>query len=117
MRYEGTVYRPPSEAMSFILQATIGCSHNDCTFCSMYKDKKFRIRKMSEILEDIYQARSLYPRVKKIFIADGDALIIKTPDLLEIVKELKNVFPEVESIGIYSSPKVFTSRLLKNLKN
>lgn len=116
MRYEGTVYRPPSEAMSFILQATIGCSHNDCTFCSMYKDKQFRIRKMSEILEDIYQARSLYPRVKKIFIADGDALIIKTRDLLEIVKELKNVFPEVESIGIYSSPKSVHIKTLEELK-
>ena len=116
MRYEGTVYRPPSEAMSFILQATIGCSHNDCTFCSMYKDKQFRIRKMSEILEDIYRARSLYPRVKKIFIADGDALIIKTPDLLEIVKELKNVFPEVESIGIYSSPKSVHIKTLEELK-
>jgi len=115
MRYEGTVYRPPSEAMSFILQATIGCSHNDCTFCSMYKDKQFRIRKMAEILEDIYEARSLYPRVKKIFIADGDALIIKTKDLIQIINELKIVFPEVESIGIYSSPKSVHNKSIEEL--
>ncbi len=116
MNYEGTVYRPPSEAMSFILQATIGCSHNDCTFCSMYKDKKFRIRKTPEILEDIYEARSLYKNIKKIFIADGDALIIKTQDLLQIIKELKRVFPEAESIGIYSSPKSVHKKSLEDLK-
>ncbi len=116
MNYEGTVYRPPSEAMSFILQATIGCSHNDCTFCSMYKDKKFRIRKTPEILEDIYEARSLYKNIKKIFIADGDALIIKTESLLQIVKELKKVFPEAESIGIYSSPKSVHIKTVEELK-
>lgn len=117
MNYEGTVYRPPSEAMSFILQATIGCSHNDCTFCSMYKDKQFRIRKMPEILDDIYKARSLYKRIKKIFIADGDALIIKTEDLVQIIKELRRVFPEVESIGIYSSPKSVHKKTLEDLKD
>ena len=116
MKYEGTLYRPPSEAMSFILQATIGCSHNDCTFCSMYKDKKFRIRKMEEIIEDIYEARSLYPRIKKIFIADGDALIIKTEDLLQILQELNKVFPEAESIGIYSSPKSVHKKSEEELK-
>lgn len=116
MIYEGAVYRPPSEAMSFILQATIGCSHNDCTFCSMYKDKQFRIREIPEILEDIYKGRSLYPRIKKIFIADGDALIIKTPDLLKIVKELEIVFPEAESIGIYASPKSVHKKTIKELK-
>ena len=115
MRYEGTVYRPPSEAMSFILQATIGCSHNDCTFCSMYKDKQFRIRKMDEIIEDIYEARLLYPRIKKIFIADGDALIIKTEDLLQILKELNKVFPEADSIGIYASPKSVHKKTIEEL--
>lgn len=116
MRYEGTLYRPPSEAMSFILQATIGCSHNDCTFCSMYKDKQFRIRKMEEIIEDIHRARSVYPKIRKIFIADGDALIIKTEDLLRILEELNKVFPEAESIGIYSSPKSVHKKSIEELK-
>ncbi len=105
MRYEGSVYRPPSEARSWILQATIGCSHNKCTFCSMYKEKSFRIRSTEEIIQEIHQARSVYKNLKRIFIADGDALMIKTEDLLEIIRELRQTFPECERIGIYSSPK------------
>ncbi|WP_422487356.1 radical SAM protein [Gudongella sp. DL1XJH-153] len=105
MRYEGSVYRPPSEARSWILQATIGCSHNKCTFCSMYKDKSFRIRSTDEIIEEIHEARNAYGSLKRIFIADGDALMIKTEELLQIIKELRNTFPECERIGIYSSPR------------
>ncbi len=105
MKYEGTVYRPPSEARSWILQATIGCSHNRCTFCSMYKDKSFRIRKTEEIIQEIHEAGRLYGNLKRIFIADGDALMIRTEDLVLIIGELKNTFPECERIGIYASPK------------
>ena len=84
MRYEGTVYRPPSEAGSLIIQLTIGCARNTCTFCNMYKDKKFRIRPLEEVVEDLEMARSYYSRimVRRIFLADGDALIVKTEDLL-----------------------------------
>lgn len=105
MRYEGSVYRPPSEARSWILQATIGCSHNKCTFCSMYKDKSFRIRSTEEIIQDIHEARNTYGSLKRIFIADGDALMIRTAELIKIIKELRNTFPECERIGIYSSPR------------
>jgi len=87
------------------LQATIGCSHNRCTFCSMYKDKSFRIRKTEEIIQEIHEARRLYGNLKRIFIADGDALMIRTEDLVLIIGELKNTFPECERIGIYASPK------------
>lgn len=75
MRYEGTVYRPPSEAGSLIIQLTIGCARNTCTFCNMYKDKKFRIRPLEEVVEDLEMARSYYSRIKvrRIFLADGDA--------------------------------------------
>lgn len=105
MRYEGALYRPPSEAYSLIVQATIGCSHNRCTFCSMYKEKNFRIRSVEEILEDLSAGREYYKRVKRIFLADGDALIIKTKDLIKILKEIKTVFPECERVGIYGSPR------------
>ena len=78
MRYEGSLYRPPSEAYSLIVQATIGCTHNKCTFCSMYKDKNFRIRNTDEIIEDFKIGRERYSHIKRIFIADGDALAINT---------------------------------------
>lgn len=105
MRYEGTVYRPPSEAYSLIIQATIGCSHNKCSFCSMYKNKNFKIRPINDILEDLNMARTRYKRVEKIFLADGDALIIKTENLLLILKEIQKLFPECKRVGVYGSPK------------
>ncbi|MCC8141441.1 MAG: radical SAM protein [Lachnospiraceae bacterium] len=105
MRYEGTVYRPPSEARSLIVQTTIGCSHNRCTFCTMYKDKKFRLRPIEEIKADFDEAREVYGgRVRRIFLADGDALVRKTPELLEILTYAKQCFPDVERISSYGSP-------------
>lgn len=105
MRYEGTLYRPPSEAYSLIVQATIGCSHNSCSFCSMYKNKTFRIRPIKEIIEDFKEARKRYSRVEKVFLADGDALIINTGDLITILQNIKSLFPECKRVGVYGSPK------------
>ncbi len=105
MRYEGSVYRPPSEAYSLIVQVTIGCAHNKCTFCSMYKDKKFRVRKLNEVLEDFDIARRYYRRVSRIFLADGDALVLQNKDLLVILNYIKKIFTECERVGIYGSPK------------
>ena len=116
LEYEGSIYRPPSEARSLIIQATIGCSHNKCTFCSMYKDKKFRIRNTDEIIKDINKGRSLYKRIDRVFLADGDALIIKTTELLEILKHIKIVFPECERIGIYASPKSIATKSIEELE-
>ena len=80
MQYEGDVYRPPSEAGSLIIQVTIGCSHNTCTFCHMYTGKQFRIRKREEILADLEECSLEYGKyVRRVFFADGDALIVKTP--------------------------------------
>lgn len=104
MRYEGRVFRPPSEGRSFILQATIGCAHNDCAFCSMYKEKQFRARPTEEVLEDIREARDMYPFVKRIFIADGNALALSMERLLPILKSIKETFPECERIGVYGAP-------------
>ena len=105
MRYEGMVYRPPSEARSFILQVTIGCAHNDCTFCTMYKEKQFRIRKMDEIRADIEEVFSVYgDNIRRIFLADGDALVIPTPQLKEILGLLRARFPSAERITSYGAP-------------
>ena len=105
MRYEGQIYRPPSEAYSYILQVTVGCSHNACTFCNMYADKQFHIRKLSDILEDLQMARRAYRYVQRIFLADGDALIVKTETLLEILRSIRGLFPECERITSYASAR------------
>ena len=101
MRYEGDIYRPPSEAYSYLLQVTIGCAHNKCTFCSMYKDKTFRLRPMEEVLEDLELARRTYSRVGRIFLCDGDALCLKTDKLIVILDKIAELFPECERVGVY----------------
>ncbi|MBR0050902.1 MAG: radical SAM protein [Firmicutes bacterium] len=101
MQYEGMVYRPPSEAYSLILQVTIGCSHNKCRFCSMYKDKKFHIRQLEDILTDLRECRAYYSRVRRIFLADGDALCLSNAKLLAILNAIRDLFPECERVGIY----------------
>lgn len=111
MRYEGNLYRPPSEAYSLIVQATIGCSHNKCTFCSMYKGEQFKIRNTEEIIDDLLLGRKYYKKVKRVFLADGDALIMKTEELVKILQAIEIIFPECERVGIYGSPK---SVLLKS---
>ena len=105
MRYEGQIYRPPSEAYSYILQVTVGCSHNACTFCNMYLDKQFRVRPLKEVLEDLQMARRAYRRVNRIFLADGDALIVKTEELLTILNTINRLFPECERITSYASAR------------
>jgi radical SAM superfamily enzyme YgiQ (UPF0313 family) len=105
MRYEGIVYRPPSEGGSLIIQATIGCPHNRCRFCNMYKAKRFRIRKVEEILEDIEAAGNCYdPRsVRTLFLADGNSVILRTEQLLRILRRLREVFPELERVTSYGA--------------
>lgn len=104
MQYEGTVYRPPSEAHSLIVQITVGCAHNTCTFCTMYKDKKFRIRSKDAVMADFEEAAMLYgPHIRRIFLADGDALIVKTADLLDILHFIKGKFPNLERVTAYGT--------------
>ena len=106
MRYEGVVYRPPSEAGSLIIQLTIGCARNTCTFCAMFKEKQFRVRKLDEVVADLEEARRYYSHIKvrRIFLADGDALIVKTKDLLYILEQIHRLYPEVERISAYGAP-------------
>lgn len=104
MRYEGNIFRPFSEADSYLLQCTIGCSHNKCTFCGMYKDKKYRVRSLADIKEDIRLAKEQYRDLEKIFLCDGDAIDIDTDILLEILAELKKTFPSLRHVGSYVGP-------------
>jgi len=115
MRYEGSIYRPPSEARSYILQCTIGCSHNRCTFCGMYKDKKYRIRSVDEIKTDINMAKRYYGDLEKVFLADGDALAMDTVDLIEIIGDLYKVFPSLKHVGIYASPDSILNKDISEL--
>jgi len=105
MRYEGDIYRPPSEAYSYILQATIGCAHNKCTFCTSFKAKQFRIRPLAEVFEDLEMARRYYKYIEKIFIADGDALVCKNSYLMAILDKIKELFPECQRVSIYGRAK------------
>ena len=101
MRYEGDIYRPPSEAYSLLVQVTIGCTHNKCTFCKMYKDKKFRVRSLDEVLEDLAWARKQYRRVERMFLCDGDALALSNNRLMPILQYISENFPECQRVTVY----------------
>ncbi|OPX99173.1 MAG: coproporphyrinogen III oxidase [Syntrophorhabdus sp. PtaB.Bin006] len=116
MRYEGAIYRPPSEADSLILQVTIGCSHNKCTFCGSFKDKKFRVRKFEEIKEDIEEAKAYAKYIRKVFLADGDALILSQKRLLPILQAIKDAFPKLERVGVYGNTKSILNKSVEELK-
>ncbi|HUR27283.1 MAG TPA: radical SAM protein [Planctomycetota bacterium] len=103
--YEGTLYRPPSEADSLILQATIGCSYNECTFCAMYRGKKFRVRKLEELEREIEWAARIEPGVRKVFLADGDALIAKSSYIEAVLEKLHAAFPDLRRVSCYASPQ------------
>ena len=115
MRYEGDIYRPPGEWKSYLLQCTVGCSHNACTFCGMYKNKTYRVRPLHEILEDIEMARLHFtdmssfplgiPRVNRVFLCDGDAIAMDTDDLLVILDALHKAFPRLERVTTYAGPR------------
>lgn len=116
MRYEGNIFRPFSEANSYLLQCTIGCSHNQCTFCGMYKDKRFRIRSLEEIFTDIQMAKEAYGDVEKVFLCDGDAIAIDTDVLLQILSELYKTFPSLRHVGTYVGPQSTLHKGVDNLK-
>ena len=117
MRYEGVVYRPPSEGRSLIVQVTIGCAHNSCTFCNMYKDKKFRVRTMEEIMKDLLEAQAMYgPYVRRVFLADGDALVMKTEDILTILKAVEELFPNAERVSSYGTAQDILRKSEEELK-
>ena len=113
---EGMVFRPPSEANSLILRVTIGCSHNACTFCNMYRDVKFRIRDTAEMEELIKKAAAYYPTVRRVFLADGNALAVPTPQLLSVMDLLHSRFKKLARITCYGAPKDILRKRLSELK-
>lgn len=102
MRYEGSIYRPPSEADALIVQATIGCSWNHCTYCDMYRDKTFRVRALGEVLEDLELAARADADVEKVFIADGDALVLPMDHWLPILERSRALFPRLRRVSSYA---------------
>jgi radical SAM superfamily enzyme YgiQ (UPF0313 family) len=117
MRYEGMVYRPPSEANSLIIQATVGCPHNRCAFCSMYRESKFRIRPVAEIKEDLQMARDYYgDGVRSVFLADGNTIVMKTRELVEIMEYARELFPQLGRITMYGSAKFILKKTVGELR-
>lgn len=120
MRYEGNIYRPPIEGDSYLLQCTIGCSNNQCTFCGMFKEKKFRVRPLSEIMEDIEMAVHYTTRnnlkVKKVFLCDGDAIVVKQNELLAILHKLYASFPHLEQVNTYAGPRSAMTKSAEELQ-
>jgi radical SAM superfamily enzyme YgiQ (UPF0313 family) len=105
LRYEGAIYRPPSEAGSLILQATVGCSHNKCTYCAMYRGKSFRVRDVDEVMADIDEARAAGPRFDKVFVADGDSLVMPTAHWEPILEHLRATAGPLRRVSCYASSR------------
>jgi len=115
MEYEGMVIRPPSEARSLILQATLGCSHNKCTFCPTYKDKRFRIKDEERLFAEIDEVAAMRSW-RRVFLADGDALIIPQPRLLRILDKLQSSIRGLERVGVYGNAKSILKKSVDDLR-
>lgn len=116
MHYEGNCIRPPSEAYSILLQVTVGCSHNKCTFCGTYKDKRFGIKDDSIILSDIMFASKYMKRQDKVFLMDGDALIIPQKRLMWILDRIREHLPWVKRVGAYANTKSIRMKSAEELE-
>ncbi len=116
MHYSGAVYRPPSEARSLIVQCTLGCSHNKCAFCTMYKDKKFSINPVGQVLADLAEARSYSRYIEKVFLADGDALILPMDYLLTVLDYIRQYFPECKRVAAYATTKAIMRKTDEELR-
>lgn len=116
MHYEGNIIRPPNEANSILLQVTVGCSRNKCTFCGAYKGKRFSIKPDEIIMEDIAFAANYCKRQRRVFLCDGDALIVPQKKLLKILMEIKKQLPWITRVGLYANAKSLKMKTLDELK-
>lgn len=113
---EGVVYRPPSEDKSFILRVTTGCSHNACSFCNMYRGVKFRVRSLADITQQINRAAEYNADIKRVFLADGNAMVLPTEKLLQIIALLKESFPKLNRISCYAGARDLLNKSPEELK-
>jgi radical SAM superfamily enzyme YgiQ (UPF0313 family) len=104
LMYDMPLYRPPSEADNLIIQVTLGCSFNQCSFCSMYREKQYTERALEAVFADIRHAAALWPAAHRVFLADGDALALPTEHLLAILRELASALPRLTRVSCYATP-------------
>ncbi|MDY0131925.1 MAG: radical SAM protein [Desulforegulaceae bacterium] len=116
MDYVEPIFRPPSEAYSVLLQITVGCSHNKCRFCEMYKTNRFTIKPDEVIFADIDEAARDYQHIKRLFLCDGDALIVPQKRLVKILKRIKEKMPWIERVGTYANTKSIKMKSVEDLK-
>lgn len=116
IEYHQPLYRPPAEANSIIIQATLGCSFNKCTFCTMYESKEFSIRLLEDVFKDIDKMVSFYSDANKMFLADGDALACKTEHLVKILEYAYSKFPKLRRVSIYASAFNLHDKSIEELK-
>ena len=116
IHYSFPLYRPPAEADNIIIQATLGCSHNRCSFCSMYKSKRYAIRPLNEIQQEIEALTHAYPNANKVFLADGDALALPTDHLAKLLRLLKTSFPRLSRVSLYATAQNFLEKSVDELK-
>lgn len=102
--YDMPLYRPPAEGNNLIIQATLGCSFNQCSFCAMYRSKQYTVRPLDKVLADIRQAAAAWPEAHRVFLADGDALALPTEHLLAILRELASALPRLARVSCYATP-------------
>ncbi len=117
MDYVGSIYRPPSEADSLLVQVTVGCSHNRCTYCAMYQDKRFRAKPWDVIEKDIHSAASIGPRFRRVFLCDGDALILSTDRLRRILTTIREHLPWVQRVSVYGDTRSVLRKSVEELRD
>ena len=116
MHYEGNIIRPPNEADSIILQVTTGCSHNKCTFCGAYKNQPFTIKSTNTISKDIAYAAKYFKNQRRVFLCDGDAIVLPQKRLIAILDEIQEKLPWISRVGLYANAKRLKLKNFKDLK-
>ncbi|MEZ9595425.1 radical SAM protein [Shewanella sp. 10N.261.52.F9] len=116
MNYQGKVYRPWAEAKSILIQITLGCSANTCTFCSMFDDKRFKVRELEDVFNDIERLRHYYSHIDSIFLIDGNVMAARTDYLLKVFDKLRSTFPECSKVSMYSGLNDFRRKSVAELK-
>lgn len=116
MDYVGRIFRPPSEAHSLLLQVTVGCSHNRCAYCDMYRDKQFSVKPFELVQRDLQEAKRAGPRFDKVFLCDGDALILSTEKLLRILNAIKTELPWARRVGVYGDTRSVGRKSVDDLR-